>query len=439
MAGAFDQFQRPDDPQIAGSAFEPVTWQQQLGNYKQLEGQEGAWRSAEGSPWKPKEPGAFAKMAGDALTSKPGQRLMDLANFIGPGPKGIKAFHVSPHKFDKFDLSKGGTGEGNMVYGHGVYAAESPAVSGKGGHYYNQFKSDPRYLELPDGTSLPVPKEGLRPGMPAEDRARYFMARRNPETPVDLEINRIEGLMRRAQSKSDPLTAFQLEGGWGDVDILKQTVERMKELKAAGAKPRDPLVYEMSIRADPRDFLDWDLPVSQQPKNVQEAIQGLGVDLTRPSKWHSEHARLPSGNAEVWRNNGRTIVKKPDGTYGWGEGYGDGPLTGNYKSLSGAQKAAMRNFEIPSRTGNEVMNDLKMRISGYGPHGDPRVTQALKDKGLAGIRYRDADSRGKADGTYNYVVKDDSIIDILKRYGMGGAAIGGAAAASNGGGDGGGL
>jgi hypothetical protein len=54
-------------------------------------------------------------------------------------PEGIFAYHSSPYTFDKFDLSKIGTGEGAQVYGHGIYAAENPAVSGQGGQYWNQF------------------------------------------------------------------------------------------------------------------------------------------------------------------------------------------------------------------------------------------------------------------------------------------------------------
>jgi len=38
-------------------------------------------------------------------------------------------WHGSPHKFDKFDSSKIGTGEGAQAYGHGLYLAESPAVA----------------------------------------------------------------------------------------------------------------------------------------------------------------------------------------------------------------------------------------------------------------------------------------------------------------------
>ena len=54
--------------------------------------------------------------------------------------KPIRAYHSSPHDFEQFDLGKIGTGEGAQVYGHGLYFAENPAVSGQGGQYWNQFQ-----------------------------------------------------------------------------------------------------------------------------------------------------------------------------------------------------------------------------------------------------------------------------------------------------------
>ena len=52
------------------------------------------------------------------------QRIVNmLMNFA---PVGATVWHGSPHKFDKFDASKIGTGEGNQAYGHGLYVAESP-------------------------------------------------------------------------------------------------------------------------------------------------------------------------------------------------------------------------------------------------------------------------------------------------------------------------
>ena len=50
--------------------------------------------------------------------------------------KAIPMWHASPVQgIDRFSLSKAGTGQGAAVYGHGLYQAESPLVSGPGGQY----------------------------------------------------------------------------------------------------------------------------------------------------------------------------------------------------------------------------------------------------------------------------------------------------------------
>jgi hypothetical protein len=41
----------------------------------------------------------------------------------------IDVYHGSPHRFEEFDASKIGTGEGAQAYGHGIYLAESPKVA----------------------------------------------------------------------------------------------------------------------------------------------------------------------------------------------------------------------------------------------------------------------------------------------------------------------
>lgn len=41
----------------------------------------------------------------------------------------IRAYHGSPHDFDRFDASKIGTGEGAQSYGHGLYFAQNPSVA----------------------------------------------------------------------------------------------------------------------------------------------------------------------------------------------------------------------------------------------------------------------------------------------------------------------
>jgi hypothetical protein len=58
-------------------------------------------------------------------------------------------------------------------------------------------------------------------------------------------------------------------------------------------------------------------------------------------------------------------------------------------------------------------------VSGYG-------SQALKDVGLPGIRYRDAGSRdAKGEPTHNAVVFDPATMEIIRRYGLAGLMLGG--------------
>jgi len=72
-----------------------------------------------------------------------------------------------------------------------------------------------------------------------------------------------------------------------------------------------------------------------------------------------------------------------------------------------------------------------MTSSGSAP-GRLAPGRALRDAGIPSIRYLDQSSRGKGEGTSNYVVFNDKIIDILRKYGIAGLIGGGAAAAAGG-------
>jgi hypothetical protein len=60
---------------------------------------------------------------------------------------GATVYHGTPHKFDKFDASKIGSGEGNQAWGHGIYLAENPEVAKM---YARQMKGDLLTVDLPD-------------------------------------------------------------------------------------------------------------------------------------------------------------------------------------------------------------------------------------------------------------------------------------------------
>jgi hypothetical protein len=395
-------------PQTAGTAFEPVTWQQQLGNYKQLEGQENAWRTAEGSPWKPAEPGPVAKAIGSALTSQPAQRFMDLANFLGPGPKmpmramaqegpkGIRAYHGSPHDFDRFDLSRIGTGEGAQVYGHGLYFAEAEATAKA---YRDQLAHK--------GVKLKETVEGALPGQSFTQNdlgAIYSAANHGDKDPL-----------KAARAVQMKLPHLRDEGAsfMGPPGATQQKVaDAIAQLREQGRGR----MYEVNIKADPDQFLDWDVPLSKQSEKVRGALSAnplMGeqpVAYSQNGRWHN----LRSGEMEM------SLGEVPGG---FREMTNGGPVGPVFKTIDEA-KAAIRGG------GSTAMQDAfpstLMTRMGSGLYGGADASKALREAGIPGIRYKDQGSRGAEGGTSNYVVFDDKLIDIVKKYGLAALLMGGA-------------
>ena len=61
----------------------------------------------------------------------------------------------------------------------------------------------------------------------------------------------------------------------------------------------------------------------------------------------------------------------------------------------------------------------KIEPNSGGKVGGPAASTALQKAGIKGITYKDGFSRNKDGGTYNYVIFDDRLISISKKYGIG--------------------
>ena len=269
---------------------------------------------------------------------------------LGAGP--IRAYHSSPHDFDAFDLSKIGTGEGAQAYGHGLYFAENPAVSGQGGQYWDQFLQ--RFEGTPEAAAAQRLKEA------GFDRTKA----------IDLAQRDFEN----ARSGST-LPYYQ------ELKVLK------------GDKPVGPRTYEVNINADPAHFLDYDKALSQQP-HAQTAVEPL----------LKEYGLAPS----------------------------------NY-------------------LGSGLHDEMVKHLQSYRmskPAAQEAVSIDMRSAGIPGIKYLDQGSRGvqvpavartntvfgdvpmldtipSPKQTHNYVVFNPAIVDIMKKYGLAGAAPLGALAAQD--------
>jgi hypothetical protein len=192
--------------------------------------------------------------------------------------KGIRAYHASPHDFPAFDISKIGRGEGNQSFGYGLYFAESPKVSGRGGHYDTYFQS--------------------KTGAPAN-------------------------------------------------------------------------IYEVNIKADPESLLDWNKPLSEQPR-IMEKLD--------PKLRHRLENRLEEANLDPYIED----------------------YTGReFHSL--LAKESNENSLAPGLTSDP---------------GEPETAEYLRSLGIPGIKYFDKSSRTIGEGTRNYVVFDDKLVEIMRKYGL---------------------
>lgn len=313
-------------------------------------------------------------MMTDVPSTGPGGGLVGALNRLVEKGKAIRAFHGSPHDFEQFDISKIGTGEGAQAYGHGLYFAENPETAAQ----YRKILSNPR-VEV--GGKI-VDAGGDR----ATDIALAHI-----ETAAQESADRAETFLKARKS----ISQMQYNATPEMRPIFSAARERIAELEAKGATVgQGGKTYEVAIHADPESFLDWDKPLSQQSPYVQEAVAS---------------ARNARDVRPVKMSDGRYSVTaiQPDGS---------GKLVWDIRSKSADEALESYRSYVANDSGESVYREMS---KGFSPHSE-RVTAAeqLKQSGIPGIKYLDQGSRTAGEGTRNYVVFDDSLVSILKKYGI---------------------
>jgi hypothetical protein len=226
---------------------------------------------------------------------------------VGKAVGGIRAYHGSPHDFERFDMSKIGTGEGAQAYGHGLYFAEKEAT---------------------------------------------------------------------AQAYRDALSSGTFRPGG-----------RM---------------YEVNINADPKQFLDFDRPFSAQNDAVRSVFQKFGyVPKDAPPFMLNDAANQLAAKEGSWSTaaGGRNVSEK----------------------LREAGIPGIKYLDQGSRL--NVGNDYALSLRQWQDEFKRNPTDnAAKQVEFFTNRLKETERP-----TSNYVLFRDDIIDILRKYGLAGAAPAGAA------------
>jgi len=318
---------------------------------------------------------------------------LGMAGVPGPSPKGIRAYHGSPHDFDEFSMSKIGTGEGAQAYGHGLYFAENEAVA-QGYRDALRRKGDKITFD----------------GKPLE-RPRDF-------TEIQNQLENVEGDWR-AYKAIEEITSRQ--GDMADrLADIRNWYRNQPEMLAAvdRAEKRMNLIanpgktYEVEINADPDAFLDWDKPLSEQPEAMAKlrdhANRINAGKLTASASGKEEIGGSSPSPASIFENYQFGAVRASSGGYHPRLETPDG-------------QRIYRDVTLPTRDAATQAGYDRILETVARPKTQDE-SKFLKEAGIPGIKYLDAGSRGAGDGTRNYVVFDEKLISIVKKYGIAGAS-----------------
>lgn len=187
---------------------------------------------------------------------------------------GFRAYHGSPHSFERFDTSKIGTGEGAQAYGHGLYVAESENVA----------KS---YRDQLSRTDYDTTAGGRIPDWIGNRISNHAVGSDPYKAEIDTHLTDFR--TRLAETQKELATSAQPWLAQDRVANLTKIIGDMEQLKSGEAtlKPRGSM-YEVNVAADPAHFLDWDKPLSQQGPLVQDKIRNLQVRGMLPRGYTAE-------------------------------------------------------------------------------------------------------------------------------------------------------
>lgn len=323
--------------------------------------------------------------------------------------QGIRAFHGSPHDFDKFDLSKIGTGEGAQAYGHGLYFADSEDVA----KFYRDSVSN-----------RAGPTFALGDREMTEDYAANWLAQNMGfyGLPTSFAGRRIMNDIANGRS-FDEIRKSSPEKWHPAINWLEENNFRLARGIPEGR------MYEVRINADPEQFLDWDKPLKDQA--VHDLVAAKVPADMREAFEKNVAAGIEGGN--VYRNYLPSVRYSVRGSDGKWAASGAATLDDALKQVGGDRSKVMVVHNPGADTAATVLREAGIPGIRYLDQGSRSISDQVREAQAAVDYWKkvgDPDKLAKAESALantlrmdekasrNYVVFDDKLIDIIRKYGL---------------------
>ena len=274
------------------------------------------------------------------------------AGFITKGGKTLlEAWHGSPHRFDEFSMDSIGTGEGAQAYGHGLYFADSEDVA-----------------------------KGYRDNLKDWD-----------------SIFEMNNQLAELQSEIDGASGAKLK---------KLVSEYEQVAEARELAMNDPgALYRTEIDVTPESLLDWDKPLSEQSDHIKSEFakyadeRGMAQETRDQFRGEQIYERLGSS---IDPERGRGLL-----------------LDKNIKGIKYLDGDSRHPTQAEADIANEIRDLEKRRELGsfmQGTDGVPDLNGSIGSlDGDIASRRQALKEMEDARQSSNYVIFDDSLINIAER------------------------
>lgn len=275
-------------------------------------------------------------------------------------PEFMTVYHGSGAKFDRFDHSHMGEGEGAQAFGWGTYVTE---VEGIGRTYAKAAAA--KYLskrnlytvDIPEDINSALSKDEILKGLDSIGKELFSGYGLN-----DVQINAMFGTTRQWYGFGRTATSgfFPLKDAFKTYGIDAETIDKRIHDKAMENRRNNPTGYDQ--------YLSWEKPLGEDVPNFLTEIDNK---LYNEEGWH----RVESGELTRFTKGEKVIVLNPNAT------------------------------------GADIYEELSVGL------GSPKsASEFLNSLGYIGISYpAQYTSGGRSDGARNYVIFNENDAKIVDR------------------------
>ena len=356
---------------------------------------------------------------------------------------GIIAFHGSPYDFNQFSLSKINTGEGAQAFGNGLYFSSKEDIakfyrdsvrgyrdlSGQTDWKYKSksFEMHPDDAQNIEDKGVALLVQEMRLTSRYPEKARETLIKKHEK-----EIKRLQQITKRMRDRGYyPNMPDDILGLGADIELeeliigsLQREIDAVKKINLSDIKQSKGSMYQVKLNTINDDLIDYDKTLGEQNPKIQSIINKLKSEMIV-----DDAIILGFDPFEYGGNEKRAIEEAKKVLFGKDETVER--FMNNWSALRGEQGSAEKLMTKYGAKGIQYLDNasrgkrfnIKLSTNRGAYDHDPiqsgdreSIEQLAKDYRKKGFKVKIEEG-----GDKNYVIFDDKIIDIMKKYGIVGA------------------